>query len=416
MSRLCLTSALTVPGMTPDWIFPSWLRELHSMSLSDGPSVPPTTPRSVADPERMTKSVPSGERIDFSSYAGAGAFSAPASASGAAIARSAAAAKRRRARSVISSCPQVDDFHQRDLREVVLQRREIGVIARQRLVLVVRFRGAAHLRVRLGEQVVRVLDDVLASEFLAEAERADSPVLRLVEPVELDVREAEVERRVVHRLPRPEAVEDGERAVDERKSDLDPIQSDVAVAQVVGRDRRLAREARAVGSQGVPRLLEGVPGGLEAALVELEVREQVERGAGELLVADVAALGERGLSVEEGAAVLAPRLVRVGGDVGRERSVVARGVAKQDLLQPRHVEVPPVHLDQGGGPVAGEEVLEVPVLPGAGERQPVVVEGQGALVVAGPDRVPGGLAQKLQMFTALAHRRNRISDSRGSRR
>ena len=45
----------------------------------------------------------------------------------------------------------------------------------------------------------------------------------------------------------------------------------------------------------------------------------------------------------------------------------------------------------------------------------VVVERQSAFVIAGPDRVPGRLTQELQMFAALAHRRNRTSDSRGLR-
>ena len=88
------------------------------------------------------------------------------------------------------------------------------------------------------------------------------------------------------------------------------------------------------------------------------------------------------------------------------------GIAQHDLLEPREVEVLPVHLDQGRGAVAGEEVLEVPVLPRAREAEAVLVERQRALVVARPDRVPGGLTQKLQVLAAVAHAGRTVDSTR----
>src|SRR5206468_11555547 len=109
--------------------------------------------------------------------------------------------------------------------------------------------------------------------------------------------------------------------------------------------------------------------------------------------------------------------MRVGGHVAGERAVVTGRVAQHDLLQPGKVEVAAVHLDQRRRAVAREEVLEVVVLPGARERESVVVEGERPLIVPRPDRLPGGLAQKLEMLAAFAHekRTDRV-DSRDSPR
>ena len=50
------------------------------------------------------------------------------------------------------------------------------------------------------------------------------------------------------------------------------------------------------------------------------------------------------------------------------------------------------------------EVLEVAILPASGQSQTVVVERQSALVIACPDGILRGLAKKLEVFTAIAHR------------
>ena len=88
-----------------------------------------------------------------------------------------------------------------------------------------------------------------------------------------------------------------------------------------------------------------------------------------------------------------------------EHSVEARRVAQHDLLEARQVEVAAVHLDQGGRPVAGEEVLEFAILPGPRQSEPILVEGQRALVVPRPDRLAGGLSQEFEVFASFVHSR-----------
>ena len=86
--------------------------------------------------------------------------------------------------------------------------------------------------------------------------------------------------------------------MDERKPEVDVVERDVAVAQVVGGHGGLARERFALRLEPLERLGEEVARRLEAAFVELEAGEQVERGARELFEAELAALGEGRLRVE----------------------------------------------------------------------------------------------------------------------
>ena len=63
-----------------------------------------------------------------------------------------------------------------------------------------------------------VLDDVGAAELLTELERAQAPGFRRRELLELDVREAEVEARIVQSLFRAELFEELDRPADQRNS------------------------------------------------------------------------------------------------------------------------------------------------------------------------------------------------------
>ena len=101
-----------------------------------------------------------------------------------------------------------------------------------------------------------------------------TPVLGLFERPRLQVREAEVEGGVVHRLPRAEALENSQRALHERLTEVDPLERDVAVAEVVRSDSRLAREALALALEPGDGFLEEVPRALEPALVQLQVRRE----------------------------------------------------------------------------------------------------------------------------------------------
>ena len=181
------------------------------------------------------------------------------------------------------------------------------------------------------------------------------------------------------------------------------IERDVAVAEVVHVLRREHRVRLAAALEVLERVLEELLGRVELALVELEVAEEVVRAGGELVEPELPALLQRALRVEQGPAVLLAHFVRVRAGMRGEHAVVARRVAQDDLLQAREVEVLAVHFEERRRPVAGEEILELAVLPGTREGEPVFVEGQGALVVSAPDRVFRGLAQKLQVLAAIAH-------------
>src|SRR5262245_24791753 len=151
------------------------------------------TPTSLASPVASVYSVPSEDRsVRFWTSAGA-AIAAP---------RSARTSQIRRRR--LTSCPQVDHPHQADLPEIVLERREVGIEPGEGVVLGVGLRFESHLRIGFREEVVRVLDHVVAPEFLAEREGLAAPARRLVEAVALDAGEAEIEHWRVHRLARPE--------------------------------------------------------------------------------------------------------------------------------------------------------------------------------------------------------------------
>src|SRR5262249_33986047 len=136
---------------------------------------------------------------------------------------------------------------------------------------------------------------------------------------------------------------------------------------------REVRVALASRLEPIERLLEEAARRLEAALVQLEVRERVERAADELLEALVLAALESGACVEDGALVLAALLVRVRRDVRGQHAVVAARAAEEDLLQPAEVEIEAIDLEQSRRAVAGEEVLELPVLPGTGQGEAVLV-------------------------------------------
>ena len=86
----------------------------------------PATPRSTARPARTTCSVPSAVSSDCSSSAA----HTPGSAVSAAASRSAGTG-------CAASGPQVDHAHQADLVEVVLQGREVRVVVRERVVVLV---------------------------------------------------------------------------------------------------------------------------------------------------------------------------------------------------------------------------------------------------------------------------------------
>src|SRR6185295_10056698 len=135
----------------------------------------------------------------------------------------------------------------------------------------------------------------------SEPERADAPALALVQLLELQHREAQVEARVVHRLPRAETVEQRERLLHVGQADLDPVHRDVAVAEVVRDDRALAGETLTADLEALERFLEQALRRFETALVQLQVREKVHGGRGPLVEPEVAALLEGGLGVERGA-------------------------------------------------------------------------------------------------------------------
>src|ERR1017187_10383195 len=153
----------------------------------------PVTPRSAAVPDCTEYGVPSGPRSDFSSARAVDAEKRSAATTTGTRSAGRAPEKRRRTkrvRGLIASCPQIDDFHQADLTEVVLQGGEARVVARERFVVLIGLRLASHFRIRFREQVVRVLHDVVATKLLAETERLDAPALRLGEVAHLHVGEA----------------------------------------------------------------------------------------------------------------------------------------------------------------------------------------------------------------------------------
>src|SRR5512141_3474720 len=82
-----------------------------------------------------------------------------------------------------TSGSQVQHRGDADLLEVMLERGEVGVVVRKRVVVLVRTVRLSHRRIDLGEQVVGVLDDVVSAELVPEAERADAPALPLLESV-----------------------------------------------------------------------------------------------------------------------------------------------------------------------------------------------------------------------------------------